>query len=183
MRKAVKIVSEGEYNAWAESQNSYYLSQVRNKEYDPNIGKLVPAEIKMQKRDFFKEFEALAADDTETDFSMRLKNINFDTGSDHLTGDSKYELDNLVTGLTKYSDMNIEIEGHTDNTGNAANNVDLSQRRANTVKEYLMERGVSATRLVAKGYGSANELESNDTAEGRMMNRRIEFKVLRNKSI
>lgn len=183
MRKVVKIVSEEEFNGWAEKQNSYYLSQVRNKEYDPNKGKLINAEINLQKREFFKEFETGMTKKVDEDFTMTLKNINFDSGSDQLTEDSKYELNNLVTALTKYDDMDIEVGGYTDNVGDAASNIDLSQRRANTVQGYLTERGISAARLVSKGYGSANEVESNDTAEGRMMNRRIEFKVLRNKSI
>lgn len=182
MKKIVKIVSEEEYNAWLEEQNSYYLTQVRGKEHDPNLGKLLDIDIAFQKRDFFKELDAaMASVDTE-DVSLRLKNINFVTGSANLTNNSKYELDNLVEGLTKYKDVNIEIAGYTDNQGDPANNLVLSQDRSNTVLNYLTERGISASRLNAVGFGEANPADTNDTAEGRKMNRRIEFKILKNKS-
>ncbi len=183
MKKIVKVVSQEEYDAWLEQQKSYYLSQVRGKEYDPNLGKLLKVEIAQQKRDFFKELDAAMSSTEEEDISLRLKNINFETGSANLTKNSRYELDNLVAGLTKYKDVEIEIAGYTDNQGDPSSNLELSKNRSNAVLNYLTERGISASRLTAVGYGEANPTESNDTPEGRKMNRRIEFKILKNKSI
>jgi outer membrane protein OmpA-like peptidoglycan-associated protein len=73
----------------------------------------------------------------------------------------------------------LEIAGYTDNTGDAAANVALSQQRADAVRNVLILAGVDPNMLVAKGYGSANSLANNDTMEGRFRNRRIEYHVLK----
>ena len=76
----------------------------------------------------------------------------------------------------------VEIAGYTDNTGNAALNVALSRRRAEAVREALIADGVNPDLLVAKGYGSADPIASNDTPEGRLRNRRIQFRVVQGSS-
>jgi OmpA-OmpF porin, OOP family len=73
----------------------------------------------------------------------------------------------------------LEIAGYTDNTGDAAANVTLSQQRADAVRNVLVLAGVDPSMLVAKGYGSANPIASNDTLDGRFRNRRIEYHVLK----
>ncbi len=80
--------------------------------------------------------------------------------------------------LLSHPDVRVEIQGYTDNIGSEKNNMRLSVKRAQAVKDYLMARGVSADRMVVKGYGESNPMASNKTAKGRAMNRRIEFKVL-----
>jgi outer membrane protein OmpA-like peptidoglycan-associated protein len=77
--------------------------------------------------------------------------------------------------LAKYPDRRFEISGHTDNTGSDRINIKLSHDRANSVREYLINRGVEGRRLVAKGYGSSRPKADNKTAAGRAINRRIEF--------
>ena len=72
----------------------------------------------------------------------------------------------------------VRIEGHTDSKGADAYNMELSQRRADAVKEYLMEHGISEEILVAIGYGETRPVDTNDTAEGRAKNRRIEFFII-----
>ena len=74
--------------------------------------------------------------------------------------------------------MKIEVAGHTDNTGDPDANVALSQRRAEVVQNYLIEHGIDAGRLSAKGYGASRPQASNETEEGRQENRRTEFKIL-----
>ena len=73
----------------------------------------------------------------------------------------------------------LEIAGYTDDTGNAQENVALSQRRADAVREALIKEGADPDMLIAKGYGSADPIASNDTAEGRFRNRRIEYHVVK----
>ena len=73
----------------------------------------------------------------------------------------------------------LEIAGYTDNTGDAAMNVALSKRRADAVREALVRSGANADMLVAKGYGSADPIASNDTPEGQLRNRRIEYRLLK----
>ena len=76
--------------------------------------------------------------------------------------------------------MIIQISGYTDNTGNTQDNIVLSEARANAVKKYLSNKGIDNNRIIAKGYGSSNPKASNDTAEGRANNRRVEIMVLKN---
>jgi len=102
--------------------------------------------------------------------------LAFETNSDKLKGTDWPILQVLADLLKKDKALKIEIAGHTDNTGNAAANQTLSERRANTVKQTLSERyGVDASRLTAKGYGAEQPLSDNGTEQGRAINRRVEL--------
>ena len=105
------------------------------------------------------------------------KVIEFATGSDQLTDKGKAVLDELAP-ILKDSTDNLQIDGHTDNAGNAAKNLDLSKRRAETVKKYLTSKGLDANRFTTKGYGQEKPIADNSTEEGKQRNRRIEFQVL-----
>ncbi|HNQ68380.1 MAG TPA: OmpA family protein [Bacteroidales bacterium] len=107
-----------------------------------------------------------------------LKNIFFDYGKETLRETSYPELDRLVTLLESYPNMTIEIGGHTDNHGSLKLNTDLSEARAKSVVDYLLSKGVSASRLSYKGYAYSQPIATNDTEEGRQQNRRVEFKVV-----
>ena len=86
-------------------------------------------------------------------------------------------LDRVLDILNANPTANIEIGGHTDNIGPIGGNIRLSERRANAVRDYLIFGGIEASRLTAVGYGPDQPIASNDTAEGRAANRRIEFTV------
>jgi outer membrane protein OmpA-like peptidoglycan-associated protein len=103
--------------------------------------------------------------------------IFFATGSATLLSKSYKPLNGLATLLKQNTDLGIDIEGHTDNTGTDAINIKLSQRRAEAVMKYLRSKGVTADRMTAKGYGSSLPIEDNSTAAGRAMNRRVELKL------
>ncbi len=107
-----------------------------------------------------------------------LENVNYETGKATLDEDSYPVLDELVAYLNRKDDQRIEIGGHTDNVGTAANNLKLSMERAVTVMQYLISKGISPSRLEAKGYGMTMPIESNKTDEGRAQNRRTEVKIL-----
>jgi len=108
-----------------------------------------------------------------------LQNIFFDLDKDEMKIESLSELKELAEFLETNPDLRIEISGHTDNQGTADYSEDLSLRRANAVKNYLVEReGIATDRLETKGYGASQPIASNDTEEGRAKNRRTEFKVL-----
>lgn len=107
-----------------------------------------------------------------------LNNILFQTGKAVLTTGSFAELDRLIVILQENPLMRIEISGHTDNTGTLALNTRLSQERAKAVVDYLIEKGIDPARLEFKGYGPQQPLADNKTAEGRAVNRRVEFKIL-----
>lgn len=107
-----------------------------------------------------------------------LKGVTFEIGSDVIKAEGKAILDEAAAILLPRTSVRLEVQGHTDNTGNAASNVTLSEKRAAAVKAYLVAKGVAADRLEAKGYGATMPVADNATAAGRDANRRIEFKVL-----
>ncbi len=107
-----------------------------------------------------------------------LRGVNFESGSASLTPDSYAVLDQVVKSLKAYPEVRVEIAGHTDNVGKDDLNLVLSQKRAESVKLYLVNAGIAAERLDTKGYGKTNPISSNKTAAGRAENRRIEFRRL-----
>jgi outer membrane protein OmpA-like peptidoglycan-associated protein len=107
--------------------------------------------------------------------TLVLKGVNFESAKAILTPESYPALEDLVTQLQASPTVELEVSGHTDNRGNAAKNLDLSQARAQAVADFLIQRGVAANRLKVKGYGSSKPLSTNKSAEGRMLNRRVEF--------
>ncbi len=107
-----------------------------------------------------------------------INNINFRTGSAELTADSAAELNQFAELLKKTPGLRIEIQGHTDSTGNRARNIKLSEDRASSVRDYLVQRGVKAGRLKVRGFGPDKPVATNDTAEGRRQNRRVSFTIL-----
>ncbi len=107
-----------------------------------------------------------------------LDDCNFETGKATLEAESFSVIDELVAYLKRKEDVKIELGGHTDNVGSAANNLKLSQERANTVMAYLLEKGIDPERVTAKGYGLTQPVADNKTEDGRAQNRRTEVKIL-----
>ncbi|MFN8306744.1 MAG: OmpA family protein [Ferruginibacter sp.] len=110
--------------------------------------------------------------------SFVLEDCNFETGKADLLPEAFPVLDELVAYLNRKDDERIEIQGHTDNVGTAKSNQVLSENRANTVRNYLISKGIDPNRLNAKGYGFSVPVADNKTAEGRAQNRRTEVKIL-----
>ncbi len=104
-----------------------------------------------------------------------LQGVTFQTGSASLTGTSVATLDQVAASLKAHPELRVQIAGYTDDQGTLAANRRLSQARADAVRGYLIRRGVAAAQLTARGYGSANPLDSNSTAAGRARNRRVEL--------
>lgn len=109
--------------------------------------------------------------------ALNLQIINFASGSSDIPADNKAILDQAATLLNKVSGVKLNVDGHTDSTGNAAANKALSQSRAQAVVDYLTSKGVDGSKLVAQGHGSDQPVANNTTEEGRFKNRRIEFSV------
>ncbi len=110
---------------------------------------------------------------------VRLKNIFFDHDKAVLLPRSYIELNKLVKLMNENPSMVIEINGHTDSVGKDRYNIYLSRKRAKAVVEYLVENKISRNRMRYKGYGSAQPIADNDTKEGRQLNRRVEFLVIK----
>ena len=106
--------------------------------------------------------------------------VRFDTNKSTLTATAETNLDKLISVFKEYADTNIMIYGYTDSTGSAEYNLKLSQERAASVKNYLVSKGLASTRFSTSGMGIADPIASNDTAEGRSQNRRVEFAITAN---
>jgi outer membrane protein OmpA-like peptidoglycan-associated protein len=100
-----------------------------------------------------------------------------------LGSQAKGSLNELITILNKYPDTNIEIQGHTDNTGTDSYNQGLSERRASAVAAYLRSNQINSSRVTIKGFGEAAPKYSNDTDDGRSQNRRVEFLITANEKM
>jgi outer membrane protein OmpA-like peptidoglycan-associated protein len=122
-----------------------------------------------------QELAALQAQQTERGLVLTLGDVLFETGKADLRPGALQNLYPLVTFLQKYPERRVLIEGHTDNVGADAYNLDLSQRRADAVRDFLLQNGVKAAQLATRGYGKASPVASNATAEGRQRNRRVEL--------
>lgn len=123
------------------------------------------------------EVDALNAKPTDRGLVLTLGDVLFDTGKANLNPGASRNLDQLVQFLTEHDDRRVEIDGYTDSVGTDSFNVDLSQRRADTVKAVLVSRGIDSSRIVSRGYGKDFEVASNSEASGRQLNRRVEIVI------
>jgi outer membrane protein OmpA-like peptidoglycan-associated protein len=112
--------------------------------------------------------------------TYRLNNIHFDLDKSIFRPESYKEMDNLYSILTKYPKMEIQLNGHTDSLNTHKYNVDLSNKRAKAVYDYLIKKGIQPKRLKWKGYGELIPITENTTDKGRAINRRVEFTVIKN---
>lgn len=110
--------------------------------------------------------------------TVELQNIFFEFDKYRLLPESKVELDKLVKMLKNNPEMKIRLQGHTDNQGTEEYNMELSENRAKSVHDYLVENGIAKDRLSYKGFGESKPIATNETEEGRAKNRRTEFEVI-----
>jgi outer membrane protein OmpA-like peptidoglycan-associated protein len=108
-----------------------------------------------------------------------LRNVHFDTGKATLRPESYAAINDLLEVMKNKKKMVIEIAGHTDDVGDDDSNLRLSQARAETVKNYLISKGIQKERVSAKGYGETQPAASNDTPEGKQENRRTEVRIIK----
>jgi len=109
--------------------------------------------------------------------------VLFETDKSNLSSSAQNTLNKLARILNKYPDTNLEIDGHTDSRGTEAYNQDLSERRAQSVANYLTSGNISRSRITTKGYGEMQPKYSNETEEGRAGNRRVEFHISANEKM
>ena len=130
--------------------------------------------------DSFEDKVATFLAGKETDLSKAyytFDNLHFETGSAKLKPESEGQLNNLTAIMKAYPKVHIRLDGHTDNTGDAAKNKALSKQRANAVKAQLVKKGIDAKRIDTRGYGDAKPIASNDTDAGRAQNRRLDVVI------
>jgi len=111
--------------------------------------------------------------------NFTLSGVQFEVGSANLTAEAQNILKDVVSAMKASPRVNVEIHGHTDNTGSLELNNRLSLQRADSVKKFLVENGIAESRLATKGYGPSRPIADNNTEEGRQENRRIEFVIVK----
>ncbi|MEO6302946.1 MAG: OmpA family protein, partial [Bacteroidia bacterium] len=162
--KFVVILTPGHNYALTVSKQSYLFYSENFNIHPDNAFKEVKKEVFLQQ---IKEGKKIV-----------LNNIFFETGKSILTETSQLEIGKLAELLSQNPLVKVEISGHTDNVGNDAANLRLSQDRANVVVAALVTKGIPVARLIAKGYGKTQPYGPNDTDEQKALNRRTEFKIL-----
>lgn len=147
----------------------------------------VPLRIRIKAADHITITEAIADIGAEMTYRMEpivkkrpivMRNLFFATNRATILPESESELQNLYNLLTEYPEMRIRIIGHTDNVGSDKFNQSLSEQRANSVRSELIRRGINPDRIEAEGKGKTEPVATNDTEEGRALNRRVEFVIL-----
>ena len=121
----------------------------------------------------------LKGSDSELPKTFVFDHLNFNSATTQLTPESNATVTNLIAIMKCYPTMQVELEGHTDSTGDAAANKQLSVDRANAIRDLLVQAGVDPTRITTSGYGADKPIASNDTEEGRAKNRRTELVVVK----
>jgi outer membrane protein OmpA-like peptidoglycan-associated protein len=135
------------------------------------------ADLGLTKGGVMDQFISFLKAGTGMDKTFTLDKVQFETGSNVLTADSRSQLDEVAKVLNAYVSVKVELQGHTDNQGGIESNLRLSDQRASAVKIYLESKGIAADRLTATGYGESKPMASNETARGRGANRRTDIKV------
>ena len=130
--------------------------------------------------DLRRQLAELNARETDRGVVVTLGDVLFDTGKSDLKGGAVGNLAKLATVLNQYQDRTIVIEGHTDSIGSTEANYGLSNRRANSVKSFLVSQGISASRIAASGKGEDYPVADNGSAAGRQQNRRVEVIISNN---
>lgn len=132
------------------------------------------ADAQQKTADLQRQISELNAKPSERGLVVTLGDVLFDTGKAELKSGAATNLAKLAAFLNQYEDRSVLIEGHTDSIGNEDYNQALSQRRADSVKVWLMKQGVNSDRLVTSGKGEVSPVSGNDSASGRQLNRRVE---------
>lgn len=124
--------------------------------------------------DLHRQIAELNARETDRGLVVTLGDLLFETGKSDLKGNAAGNLNKLSMFLNEYPDRSVLIEGHTDDVGSEESNFNLSQRRADSVKSYLVSQGIQSARLSTSGLGEGSPVAGNDTSTGRQQNRRVE---------
>lgn len=165
--------SDGEYNLVLRYGKNYGIIAKSNG-YIP-----ISVNIDLQKDNAYEERRIdLEMVPIEKGLTIRINNLFFNTGKWELKEESTPEMERLVEFMKQNKKVRIEISGHTDDIGQEADNLALSENRAKAVYDYLVSKGVSSNRLLSKGFGEGKPLFENSTEENRQLNRRVEFKIL-----
>jgi outer membrane protein OmpA-like peptidoglycan-associated protein len=172
-----ELLSQQRANAQLEARNRQLANALKETDaarMDTIAARKDTIAAREQAADLQRQITELNARPTERGLVVTLGDVLFDTNKSDLKSGTTTNLAKLAAFLNKYSDRSVLIEGHTDNTGSDAYNLDLSQRRADSVKSWLVGKGVGTSRISTYGMGEGLPVAGNDSAAGRQLNRRVE---------
>lgn len=176
-RQELLLASEQRQSARSQSQAS--KAQQRAEEAEARLA-LTKQELEQSQEaasSLAEELSELKVEEDERGMILTLSDVVFDVDSDELNEGGERSVERVAEALKKHRQARILIEGYTDSTGSDAYNADLSERRARAVKSAFVESGIPDQRIHVEGYGEAYPVASNDTPQGRQMNRRVEIVV------
>ena len=160
-------------------QEAARQTQVERQEAEARAERERIAELERLRLQELERLAKLKEEEIKKALSLATESVSFKTGSAELTDDSIAPLDEVANLLNENKEMRLALLGYTDNTGNAETNLRLSNVRAESVKAYLISKGIEADRITATGYGVANPRADNSTQEGRALNRRVEMVIVK----
>lgn len=175
MARKVTIMEQEDFDIWYAGQESFYQNNIKGTDDDP----LFMADVKARRVEFTQSATMAINTASNDDNTLNLEYVTFETGSATLTKDSKYQLDDAIAFLEDNEDVSAMLMGHTDDTGDAAANQQLSTERAKAVRDYLSAGGINNRRLAYRGYGQERPVATNETEAGKQRNRRTEFYIIR----
>ena len=149
-------------------------ARLESRTLEADTARVATAEAEAQTAELQRQVDALQAKVTERGLVLTLGDVLFASGRAELNPGTANNLNQLVTFLGKYPSRTVMIEGHTDSVGNDDYNQGLSQRRADSVRSYLVRQGIDAGRITAMGAGESTPVAGNESATGRQQNRRVE---------
>ncbi|MEN6432763.1 MAG: OmpA family protein [Smithella sp.] len=154
------------------------LSQVEKEKMDAEVQARKAEKEKAENELFIRELSRLAARQTDRGVTVTLGDVLFATGRSTLSLQADDNIDKLVEFMSKYSYVNVLVEGYTDSVGKEDMNLALSLKRADAIKEKLVDKEINPQRITTKGYGEQYATADNNTIDGRKQNRRVEILLL-----
>ncbi len=166
-------MAQADANA-ARSATAVARDQAAGARLDANTARTDAEAARAETAELQRQISELNARETERGLVVTLGDVLFETGQSALRGGTPNNLNRLALFLNRFDTRTVVIEGHTDSVGTAASNLALSQRRADSVRTYLVNQGVSGSRIMASGQGQTLPIADNSTDTGRQQNRRVE---------
>ncbi|MDQ1309437.1 MAG: hypothetical protein QG601_706 [Pseudomonadota bacterium] len=177
--RKVEIASAQAQTRYLEDQRAKITAERASAQLDSrtrevDVAREATADANEENAELQRQIDALKAKPTDRGLVLTLGDVLFESGRAELKAGATSNLGQLVTFLAKYPSRTVAIEGHTDSVGGDDYNLGLSQRRADSVRSYLVSQGVDAARVTAMGAGEGAPVASNESAAGRQQNRRVE---------
>lgn len=179
LKHEVSVVKESAKNQMLKKQIEELKKEKQKALLDQKETQLLVLKKQMQKaKQQLQELQELNAKQTNRGLVLTLGDVLFETGKANLLPGAQRAIDKLYEFLEDNPERKVLIEGHTDNIGSATYNLDLSLRRAQAVKDVLIQKGIDENRILSKGYGEMYPIAPNSDAAGRQRNRRVEIVIL-----